>query len=514
MQFLYGKPIWLAPASILWRTVRVLIPAWVGMNLMIAEIGSAYMVKDHRRLESVDEISYEETLDYVENPGMGFYSPVYVHFQENGNAVPETSDPLIHFRMDLAEFSGAYHHSSDKELSEDALKCFEETLEMLEEDQRCAILRFSYDPWFSGKNTYEPSLEMILRHQEQLGEVISRHGETVVSVECGLFGKWGEMHGSKACTQENFNRVIDKWLDVLPESIPISVRTPSQYAGWCGIGLNELAAQVTTPGQKEYRVGIYDDGYMASESDLGTYVNRDQELTWLSNQAKHTLFGGEAGVTRDNMDEIGLTVSYLEKEAFLTHLTYLNGAWNQQTIDVLKQETYEGSDPRYQGRSGYEYVRNHFGYRFVVRGVRMTKEVPQGWNLILETDVENVGFANLVKPKELSLLIVGNGVKYHYPVMEWVENSDPTKWDSQRITSFCVSAFLPEDAPLGEYQVYLAIATPSVLDEEKKPIYAVRLANDGEVWNDELRANFLGSFQVTDKPKKLEWTLENGYVLK
>ena len=144
----------------------------------------------------------------------------------------------------------------------------------------------------------------------------------------------------------------------------------------------------------------------------------------------------------------------------------------------------------------------------------MTKEVPQGWNLILETDVENVGFANLVKPKELSLLIVGNGVKYHYPFMEWVENSDPTKWDSQRITSFCVSAFLPEDAPLGEYEVYLAIATPSVLDEEKKPNYAVRLANDGEVWNDELRANFLGSFQVTDKPKKLEWTPENGYVLK
>lgn len=515
MQLLLRIPAFLPFTPILRHLTRLAIPMWVAANLMVAQLGTRYLEMDRRSLEAENAISYEETLEYVENPGMGFYFPVYVHFKEDGNEAPESDKKLLHLRLDLAEFSKSYNHVTDKELTEDMLTVFEEILENLEEQQSTAILRFAYDPWFSGRSTYEPSMDMILRHLEQLGAVISRHSEAVVSVECGIFGKWGEMHGSKACTQENFNLVIDKWLEVLPQSIPISVRTPSQYAAWCGIAMYDLPAQVTTKEQKEYRVGIYNDGYLASATDLGTYVNREQEIMWLSNQAKHTLFGGEAGSTYGKRGEVGLTAAYMEKEAFLTHLTYLNGSWNEQLVNALKREAYEGSDPRYQGRSGYEYVKNHFGYRFVVRGVRMTQEVPQGWNLILETDVENVGFANLVKPKELTVLVVGNGNVIRYPVMEWVENSDPTQWDSKKTTTFQVSAYLPEDIALGTYDVYLSIATPSVLNEEDQPIYAVQLANDCEnVWNEKYQANYLGNFTVTEKPKTLTWSLRGGYELK
>ena len=50
---------------------------------------------------------------------------------------------------------------------------------------------------------------------------------------------------------------------------------------------------MTSPGTNEYRVGVFNDGYLGSYDDRGTFRNRTKEVTWLENQAKHTLYGGE-----------------------------------------------------------------------------------------------------------------------------------------------------------------------------------------------------------------------------
>jgi hypothetical protein len=509
------------------HATKISMLLWMAGNVFAMQLGNDFLNMDNRKLEALQEISYVESLEYVENPGIGFYVPVYVHYKETENQVPEYSGKLLHLRLDISEF-GTKNGKAGEELSADMLRAFEELLGSLERDGSCAIVRFAYDPWFSGRQTYEPSMEMVLLHQEQLGEVMSRHSETIISVECGLFGKWGEMHGSAACSQENFNLAIDQWLSVLPESIPISVRTPSQYCGWCGITVDELAGQITDPGQKEYRVGIYNDGYLASDTDLGTYVNRKKEVEWLSHQAKHTVFGGEAGATYGKKGEIGLTSSYVEKEAYITHLTYLNGFWNEPLVNALKSEVYEGSDERYLGGSGYDYVRNHMGYRFVLRGVRVTKENPQGKKLKLEVDVENVGFANLVKPKEVTILLVDmdRDLCYSFSGAELlnledgsISGGDPTKWDSRETMVLRASIPITEKVSLGQYRVYLRIARPeagSTWDRQKgESDYSVRFANEGDaLWEDSFAANFLGTIMVTEPPEKLEWDYGLGILNK
>jgi len=40
--------------------------------------------------------------------------------------------------------------------------------------------------------------------------------------------------------------------------------------------------------EKAYRVGIFNDKYLASKSDLDTYKLREKEVKWLKNQVKHT----------------------------------------------------------------------------------------------------------------------------------------------------------------------------------------------------------------------------------
>ncbi|MBO4514989.1 MAG: DUF4832 domain-containing protein [Lachnospiraceae bacterium] len=533
---------------------RMALPTWLAASMLAVQLYNAHADLDLRESAWIYDAVYEETTEEEENPGRGFYQPAYVHYKKSDNELPTYYGKLVHLRLDLTEFSGAYNGGEDEELTGDMLDSLDALLSDMERKQVCAIIRFSYDPWFGGKKTYEPDMAMILRHQEQIGAILSRYPETVASLECGIFGKWGEMHGSDACTQENFNLVIDKWLEVLPQSIPISVRTISQYCGWCGISPEELTSQITMRGQKEWRVGIYDDGYLCSDTDLGTYMDRERDINWLSSQGKHTLFGGEAGAAVQSDGEIALTTTYLEKEAFRTHLSYLNQDWNAALLDRLKEEKYYGHDERYYGLSGDTYLRNHMGYRFVLRGVRLTKEVPRGWDLILEVNVENVGFANLVKQKDLTLVLTDGDESLEYEIYKSQVasqgaiydgdvyhdasgecNLDPTTWDSQSISTVSVRVTIPEDARPGTYKAYLRIAAPEDqdgIDEKGSPAkqsgmeetgslaqrnkqgevrYPVRFANLGEeAWNATLRANYLGTFQVTEPPAKLDWSLQSG----
>lgn len=462
-------------------------------------------VELRRPPEEISEISYVETLEEIENPGMGFYVPVYIKYLISGNELTAPDNHLVHLRMDISQFSGSCNKKKDMELTQDMLDTMEGTLRFLEWNHSTAIIRFSYDPLFQGRQTYEPSMDMILRHQEQIGEVISRHPEAVTAVECGLFGKWGEMHSSPSCNQENFNKAIDKWLEVLPDSIPISVRTPGQYCGWLGIDRATMSQNVTRPGEKAYRVGIYNDGYLANASDWGTFEDREEEVAWLSNQGKHTVFGGEIG-TLSSREQVQPTAKYMSVEGFLTHTTYLNGGWHDSVLSAMKKESYQGEDERYRGVDGLTYIKNHMGYRFVVRGVAVTKEVPAGDLLVLSAEIENVGFANLVKPKDPVLIFTNGEYTFRKKMSEldmeegeFAENADSREWDSAEVTKLRIVLRLPEDMPGGDYRMYFRLAACGDTGEDALAGYPVKFANEGEdFWSEDLGANFLGSFEVKE----------------
>lgn len=470
-------------------------------------------VKEHdvRELTSISDISYEETTDEILNPYIGFYKPVYMTLLKENNDEVNESFNLTHIRCDLSEFSGSRNGVGDAELTGDALDTFENELKFIRKNHHTAIVRFAYHPYFdSNYDVYEPSMKMILKHQEQLGEIISRYPDVVIAVECGLFGKWGEMHGSSMAVQDNFNQAIDKWLEVLPPEVTLNLRTPGYLCGWNGADISKMSSYIYTPKDKEYRVGIYNDGYLGNDggdrpdSDLWTFVNREEEIKWLSNQAKHTLYGGEI-VANDGSGNVKNTAAYMETEAFRTHTSYLNLLWNNNVVDDMKKESYSGKDPVYEGKTGFEYIRNHIGYRFVVRDVRLTKETTTYEDFGLEAKIENVGFANLIRDKKLILIFENESKSYSVLLKDknLIDKSvlSPTAWDSQKITKLKVQLDLPEDMPIGEYKVYLRLAD----DESTKSLsgYPIKFANkdkseEKNVWSSDNGANLLGSFSIAD----------------
>ena len=465
-------------------------------------------VREHdvRELSPISDICYEESLDEVNNPYIGFYRPIYLTLKREGNSASSRNNNLVHIRGELSDFSKSYNGISDQELTQDALNAFEDTLKNLRKNHQTAIVRFAYHPNYEGDKTYEPSIEMILKHQEQLGNIISDYSDVVVTVECGMLGLWGEMHTSSMCTKENFNKVIDKWLEVLPSNITVNVRTPEHFCDWSGADRSNLSSYITKQGDKSYRVGIYNDGYLGSDSDLGTFSNRAEEIKWISSQATHTLYGGEV-VANDGTGNVKNTASFMESEAFKTHTSYLNIEWNDTVINNMKKEAYSGKDTLYSGSTGFEFIRNRLGYRYVVKNVKLTRETTAFEDFKFETDIENKGFANLIRDKKQLLIIEGNNKIYKYNIMtENAKNSIKytavTNWKSQDTVSIVSKIDLPNDMPVGQYNVYLRLAD----DETSEGLngYPIRFANKAlssgsNIWNEELGANLLGSFQVLDE---------------
>ncbi len=435
-----------------------------------------------------DSINYNETLETFNNPERGFYEPVGLSLKPTNNKPLNYSSNLVHLRVNLGAFSEKNNGVSDLELTDEALNTLNTSLQNIKAKGGSVIIRFAYDN-FDGKANYEPSLKMILRHIEQLREVFYKNRDVITYVELGFFGPWGEMHTSKICTTANISLALDKMLDAVPEEISIGVRTPNYYASFVGLERSKLDTFEPLKGTKYYRVGLYNDGYLGSESDLGTFSNRNKEIAWLNKQAKHTLYGGEVVA---NFGKIPInTVEYMAKEAFLTHTTYLNLRWNYQTIDNWKKEIYNGEDSLYVGETGFKYVDNHLGYRFVLRNSILKDTITNKDNLIVNYSIENVGFANLVNKKKVTIVLEGNDNIY-----EIETNIDPTLWDSNKIVNIKNIVELPKDIVIGSYRVYLRISYYGDLTSDNN-YKTIRFANDN-IWNKEIGANYIGKINIIE----------------
>lgn len=368
------------------------------------------------------------------------------------------------------------------------LNALNETLENIKKNNGNVIIRFAYDD-FEGRKDLETSLDMILTHISQLKPIFNKNKEVISYVELGFFGPWGEMHSSSICTTENVNKAIDEMLESTPNTMKIGVRTPEYYAAWANIDRSKLNTNVTKKGTDAYRIGLYNDGYLGSESDLGTFKNREIEISWLEKQAINTLYGGEVVANYADQEPLN-TIEYISKEGFRTHTSYLNSRWNNKVIESWKREIYNGEDEVYKGQTGYLYVANHLGYRFVLR--KITNNIDRNMNLKLNLEIENVGFGNLVNDKKVSIVLEKDRTTH-----EIVTDLDATTWNSREISNINLEIELPENIGSGEWNIYLRISQGGNLYNDNN-YNCIRLANNN-IWKEEIGANYIGKLKIIEK---------------
>jgi len=452
-------------------------------------------------LQSVKFIKYEETLSVVANPYIGFYEQGFILLKVNSNDtnsfIPLSN--LVRLLIDISDFQ-------NNNLNEDAINYLISVFEKLKENHQTVVVRFAYHRDFNGDNkTNEPDITKVLEHLDQVKSILNFYDDIIASVECGLFGIYGEMFQSDVTDIQNSKRSfisnsIKKWLEILNESITVSVRTPEQYINFyediLNIKISDISKHKSSSGEPGYRIGIFNDAYFSSSDDIGTYKNRDNEIEWISNQATHALFGGEFGnYTNQFMGDIKIDGKQISTEAFKTHTSYLNSRFYEDALSILRSRKCTDFFGNYEGQTELKYIENHLGYRYVVRSVRLTTEAESNGIFGAEISIENVGFANLIKQKSIYVIMTDNNDRrYDLTNSLKITNSDPRQWWSKNTTVIHIEGILPNGMKNGNYKLYLRIASNSNGGLNGNPI---KFANDDQnIWNESLGANYLGDFAI------------------
>ncbi|MCM1131798.1 MAG: DUF4832 domain-containing protein [Anaeroplasma bactoclasticum] len=415
---------------------------------------------------SNEMITYKESIDEFSNPDCGFYEPVYIKCRTDGVSNISNNhlkyNALLHLRIDVSIFSGKVNGSKDIAFTPAMLNDLDEMFHKIDEASSCVIVRFAYDPNFNGSKDMEPEIPMMEKHIESLKPLFLKYEKMITAVECGLVGPWGEMHSSKIANQETYNKLIDSYLKVLPNSLHLLVRRPKflySYYGYTLSTLNEFSVQ-------DCRLGVYNDGYLGSANDLGTYDNREIEVEWLSKINEECSYGGEVTIPNSTYNELNNAV----EEMYKLHLSYLNLRWNDQVVKRWQEKKYTGSDPLYKSSTEFDYIKNHLGYRFVLENLIYNEDDNK---LNLKLKVTNVGFGNLVKAKNAYIVLQNEKHTYTFEF----ENVD-TKHLNFQIDKKGIAS--------GEYRIYFLLAD----DYLDGGIRSIRFGNQ-DIWDDTIKGNIL-----------------------
>lgn len=476
----------------------------VPSNMVFAEETSIDTI-DSNQVYLVDSnIDYTESTETIENPCAGYTSTIWYTCKPNDTPVYNPTGNLVLMFIDIGAFSsgvngstgddGIYTEGTDYNLDETFFNNLRATLQNCRDNGCTIALRFRYDS--NGKTNPEPStFDKVLEHIQQIKDngILQDYKDILCYVETGFVGAWGEQHSGKYTSLEYKAQLLQAMLDCVPKEIPVTVRTPNTFAKWAGIEMQDLNDYISTG--DALRVGMYNDGYMGSDSDLGTFMyNREEETNWLARQTLHTYYGGEFS---GNLEWTQKFDTYLPENAipemYKTHLSYINSNIYKLYQDYIFSEEYDiqnVDNSAYYGQTVYKFIRDHLGYRFVLRDSKLSEQVSQGDILNLQFDIENTGFASLLKePSTVDIILEKDG---NY--IETSVNINPMEWYSCTTNTESLSLKIPASLDVGSWNVYLKI---SVGNQELSNSYmrSVRFANS-DVWNTSLGANYLGSFEV------------------
>lgn len=388
--------------------------------------------------QSIDTTDAMATLD---NFDRGFYTPQVLHLKPSGGKpIEKPWAKLLHLRAEISEFSSNAWLGIDttggkrdttrgvsQDLTEDALNVLQQTFDNIRNFGGHVIVRICYDPWYNGRSNVTPEHKWVMRHVEQLAPVLSKNTDVIVALEMGMHGAYGEMHSDTSITYDRVAEATNLMLRNTPPELKILTRTGNYSAKVLGfdnwgvdfdINGEKFAEIAKAKGDTMYRVGMFNDGYLGTQYDYGTWgadcktsICREEGVAWLEKYGINTPYGGEALTTAGGYQVIN-TPEFLAYEGFRTHTSYLNVQWNNNLIDGWKKSQFEGKDFEYDGSkidslTGFKYVNDHLGYRFVLRESWLSDTVGSDGILRAKLRIQNVGFGNLTRKMKASLYVHG-----------------------------------------------------------------------------------------------------------
>ena len=392
---------------------------------------------------------YTESTEYLNNPYIGYYH-IYSYILRNKNEyaspedIPNIPDPetaqnaerLVQIQINLRQFK-------KRSLSDTALSQLDTILSAWCSADYDLLLRFVYDWHGDGLYSEPQDISIVLQHMEQIAPVYNKYADHILMLQ-GLFtGSYGEMHTTRYSSDADMKLLAAKLAETADPSIYLSVRTPDQWRVITGAdNYEELAAMPDNPFLN--RLGLFNDGMFGTETDTGTYTRPRAEEIAFQNVLCQTVPNGGEAIFDTPYNDLDNAVADMQ----LMHVSYLNGGYDPTVLQKWERSIYTGDDP-FNGMNGFEYIRNHLGYRFVLRASEILQDHAEG-QFMLRIAIENVGFSKSYRGFSFHLILLNTDTGETFPV---TLKEDSTCLVSGEVTTLDIP-LNTGDYPVGAYELY------------------------------------------------------------
>lgn len=437
--------------------------------LSISLMGTAFAIEEDSAQKSVEITvqDFEESNKELRNPGRGFYQ---IHpFVISDEPMEEEYKDLVSMYqswnpdLTLALVEVNLQNYRDGDITQVGLDNIDALLNAwAEKTDRQMILRFFYFGDENDPNLEPDNLDIVLRHMEQIGPILSKYESSIYTLQGLFIGQWGEMHGThfldSASADDNVCRLAETLSSVTPDGMFLSVRTPALW-------------DMATAGEAEMenRIGLFNDGMFGSETDIGTYWGRDRSdmIAFQENQCTLVPNGGEVSNDSSTYPDVNQN-PYSDFENVVCdmasmHISYLNQDWMRAVLDKWSNATVSG-DGCFDGLDGLTYIERHLGYRLLINEASISQPTENDFEV--SVDFKNVGFASLYKSPSVMLYLEKDGSR---EVVSCEMNHELTNFsgghDSQNVETAQVKIPV-ETLSSGTYRLYVDLQ----YDDSRTPI--------------------------------------------
>ncbi|MCQ2341922.1 MAG: DUF4832 domain-containing protein [Paludibacteraceae bacterium] len=422
----------------------------------------------------------DNTTDFC-NPERGFYDHLEQTLSRNSNGSSKLSDSYFtSARNNNRTLLLDLYYLSDftaQDLSQGALNQIRADFAKFRSHGCKAIVRFAYT---SSSNTGDASLAQWQRHLDQLKSVLEDNVDVIYVVQAGFLGRWGEWYYSSYGTGNAIDAsfktsLIDKLLACVPASRCVQLRTPKFKKDYTGSS-SAMSASDAHQNTAKGRLGHHNDAFLSDETNMGTYVNRTTDMTYLATECLYVPNGGEtnmeSGQTAYNKWAKG---TIAEAEMAQLHYSYLNSGYSEF---VTNQWRTEGV---------FVNMSRNLGYRFQLTTATLPETGSIGKKINVQLNIKNVGYAPLYNERHAYIVFKSSSNTYKVQLA-----SDPRTWlPNGATTAINESITLPSNMVAGSYTMYLWLpdASASIANNAN---YAVRFANSN-IWDSSTGYNKLNN---------------------
>jgi len=323
------------------------------------------------------------------------------------------------------------------------------------------ILRLAY----TNTDINDAPLSIVRGHLDQLAPLFRNNSDIIATVQTGIIGQWGEMSTSAnyggangpftATDWANRKAVIDKLLSVIPASRMVGVRTPEFKIQ--PYGASPLTDAEAFSGTARARVSHYNDCFLSSPTDWGTYRNQSDK-DFVKQDSKFLATSGETCFVATENDCINAVPAMAS-----LHWSLLHEGYNTDVINKWKSQ------------GCFDTIRSRLGYRLQLQNATLPTTAAVGGTISVNINIVNVGFAALFneRPVKLVLRNTSTGAVFLLPL-----NADPRRWLPGSTITVNQSLTLPSTLPAGSYAMLLALPD-AASNLAPLPSYSIQFANVG-----------------------------------